>query len=79
MHIPRYYVNDKVPDKEKRNQIVEKFLIDLKETSLPEEEVIEEKSALDTNMETAIRIIQKIERGRQGIVRALKAVYFQKR
>lgn len=30
-------------------------------------------------METAIRIIQKIERGRQGIVRALKAVYFQKR
>ena len=30
-------------------------------------------------METAIRIIQKIERGRQGIVRALKAAYFQKR
>ena len=30
-------------------------------------------------METAIRIIQKIERGRQGIVRALKAVYFQKK
>lgn len=79
MHIPRYFVNDRVPDKEKRNQIVEKFLIDLKETSLPEEEVIEEKSALDTNMETAIRIIQKIQRGRQGIVRALKAVYFQKR
>ncbi len=50
MHIPRYYVHDKVPDKEKRNQIVEKFLVDLKETSLPEEEVIEEKSALDTNM-----------------------------
>jgi hypothetical protein len=30
-------------------------------------------------METAIRIIQKIERGRQGIVRALKAAYYQKR
>jgi hypothetical protein len=41
--------------------------------------VIEERTALDTNMETAIRIIQKIERGRQGIVRALKAVYFQKK
>lgn len=26
--------------------------------------------ALDTNLETAIRIIQKLERGRQGIVRA---------
>jgi hypothetical protein len=46
---------------------------------LPEEEIIEERSALDTNMETAIRIIQKIERGRQGIVRALKAAYYQKR
>lgn len=79
MHIPRYYVNDRNSDKDKRNQIVEKFLLDLKETTLPEEEVIEEKSALDTNMETAIRIIQKIERGRQGIVRALKAAYFQKR
>jgi hypothetical protein len=41
MHIPRYFVNDKVSDKEKRNQIVEKFLLDLKETNLPEEEVIE--------------------------------------
>lgn len=41
--------------------------------------MIEERTALDTNMETAIRIIQKIERGRQGIVRALKAVYFQKK
>jgi len=30
-------------------------------------------------METAIRIIQKIERGRQGIVRALKASYIQKK
>ena len=35
MHIPRFYVNDRNPDKEKRNQIVEKFLLDLKETTLP--------------------------------------------
>ena len=60
MSIPRYFRNDRVPEKDKRNQIVEKFLVDLKETSLPEEEVIEEKGSLDTNMETAIRIIQKI-------------------
>lgn len=79
MHIPRYFVNDRNEDKLKRNQIVDKFLIDLKETNLPEQEIIEERSALDTNMETAIRIIQKIERGRQGIVRALKAAYYQKR
>ena len=79
MHIPRYFVNDRNEDKFKRNQIVDKFLIELKETNLPEEEIIEERSALDTNMETAIRIIQKIERGRQGIVRALKAAYYQKR
>ena len=26
---------------------------------------------LDTNMETAVRIIQKLERGRQGIIRGL--------
>ena len=79
MHIPRYFVHDKNDDRAKRNQIVEKFLIDLKETNLAEEEIIEERSALDTNMETAIRIIQKIERGRQVIVRALKAAYYQKR
>ena len=79
MHIPRYFQYDKNPDKEKRNQIVEKFLLDLKQTNLPEQEIIEQRSALDTNMETAIRIIQKIERGRQGIVRALKAAYYQKR
>lgn len=79
MHIPHFFVFDRNEDKIKRNQIVDKFLIDLKETNLPEEEVIEERSALDTNMQTAIRIIQKIERGRQGIVRALKAAYYQKR
>ncbi len=32
MNIPRYFMYDKVADKEKRNQIVNKFLIDLKET-----------------------------------------------
>jgi hypothetical protein len=35
MHIPRYFVNDRNVDKLKRNQIVDKFLIDLKETNLP--------------------------------------------
>lgn len=79
MRIPRYFLNDANEDKMKRNQLVDKFLIELKQTTLPEEEIIQERSALDTNMETAIRIIQKIQRGRQGIVRALKAAYYQKR
>jgi hypothetical protein len=30
-------------------------------------------------MESVIRMIQKIERGRQGIVRALKATYYKKK
>jgi len=79
MRIPRYYREDTNLDKEKRNQIVDKFLLDLKETNLPEEEVIEEKTNLETNMESVIRMIQKIERGRQGIVRALKATYFKRK
>jgi hypothetical protein len=36
-------------------------------TSEPEEEVFEEKTLLDGNLEYAIRTIQKIERGRQGL------------
>jgi len=33
--------------------------------------VVSDTVTLDTNMETAIRIIQKLERGRQGIIRGL--------
>ena len=39
-----------------------------------EEECFTEATTLDTNMETAIRIIQKLERGRQGIVRGLEFI-----
>jgi hypothetical protein len=35
--------------------------------------VCEDRSSLDANFETAVRIIQKIERGRQGILRGLEA------
>ena len=37
LHIPRYFREDFNSDKDKRNQIIDKFLIDLKETNLPEE------------------------------------------
>lgn len=79
MRLPRYFREDLNPDKDKRNQIVDKFMLDLRETNLPEEEVIEDKANLDTNMESVIRMIQKIERGRQGIVRALKAIYYKRK
>ena len=58
---------------------MDKFLLDLKDTTMPEEEIIEERTNLETNMESVIRMIQKIERGRQGIVRALKATYFKRK
>lgn len=79
MRLPRYFREDLNPDKDKRNQIVDKFMLDLRESNLPEEEIIEDKANLDTNMESVIRMIQKIERGRQGIVRALKATYYKKK
>lgn len=45
---------------------------DYRGTTQPEEEVIDDNCALDTNQETAVRIIQKLERGRQGIMRLLE-------
>ena len=41
--------------------------------------MIQQRSGLEANIETAIRFIQKIERGRQGIVRVLKAIYIKKK
>ena len=37
--------------------MVDKFLMEFHDTNMPEEEILEEKSILDTNIETAIRII----------------------
>lgn len=37
--------------------MIDKLLLEFHETNLPEEEIIEERSALDANIETAIRII----------------------
>ena len=52
--------------------------MELTESNMPEEEVIEEKSILDISLETAIRIIQKNERGRQGIQRSYLAKHLKK-
>ena len=55
-----------------------KFILEFNENPMPEEEVLEEKSILDITLETAIRIIQKNERGRQGIQRSYLAKHLKK-
>lgn len=62
--LPRYFRDDKTQAREERNQLIDKFLLQFHGTAEPEEEVLEEKSLLDGNLEYAIRTIQKIERGR---------------
>lgn len=77
--LPRYF-KEEDPNKQRdeRNQAIDKLLVQFHDTSLPEEEVIEYKAVLEANPETAIRIIQKNERGRQGIEAALKSKYRKK-
>jgi len=79
LDLPTYFREDD-PNKvrEERNQAIDKLLVQFQETSLPEEEVLEDKFVLEANLETAIRIIQKNERGRQGIETALKHKYRKK-
>lgn len=62
--LPQYF-NDPTP----RDEIVRGIQKELGVTE--ETEVVADTVTLDTNLETAIRIIQKLERGRQGIMRGL--------
>ena len=52
-----------------RDTIVQNIQKDL--GVMEETEVVADTVTLDTNLETAIRIVQKLERGRQGIIRGL--------
>jgi hypothetical protein len=52
-----------------RDEVVRGIQRDLGVTE--EVEMVADTVTLDTNLETAIRIIQKLERGRQGIMRGL--------
>jgi hypothetical protein len=62
--LPRHFT-----DSNSRDDIIKGIQRDLGVTE--EVEVVADTVTLDTNLETAIRIIQKLERGRQGIVRGL--------
>lgn len=52
---------------------MEKFLLEFHDNNAPEEEVLVERVALDSNINNAVWLIQKLERGRQGIERVLLA------
>lgn len=55
--------------------MIDKLLQQFHDTCEPEEEVIQDRSRLDANLETAIRIIQKNERGRQAIEKCILIKY----
>ena len=48
--------------------------MELTESNMPEEEVIEEKSILDISLETAIRIIQKNEGIKKFLTISIKKI-----
>ena len=62
--LPRHFL-DPTP----RDQVVKGIQKDLGVTE--EVQLVSDTVTLDTSLETAIRIIQKLERGRQGIIRGL--------
>ena len=64
MPLPRHFL-DPTP----RDRVLQEIHQDLGVSE--ENEVVADTVALDTSLETAIRIIQKLERGRQGIMRGL--------
>lgn len=62
--LPRHYM-----DYSQRDDTIKAIQKDVGVTE--EIEVVSDTVTLDTNLETAIRIIQKLQRGRQGIIRGL--------
>ena len=78
MPIPRYFQSDFDKQRVRRNYIIDQLLEQFHDIVMPEEEIIEERSTIDAKLDTVIRIIQKNERGRQGIERALIAKLLRK-
>ena len=70
--VPRYFKEDRKDKIEERDQLVIQFMEDYHGTTAPEEEVLDDRCVIETTTETTVRIIQKLERGRQGIIRMLE-------
>jgi hypothetical protein len=77
LHLPRFFRETSEESILKRNQLLDKLLIQFHENAEPEGEELIEKSKLDAAFETAVRIIQRNERGRQGIERTIAAKYLR--
>lgn len=73
--IPKYFKDEKSIRDQSLEKVMDEFLkknFSSDVQKIPEEiEVFNDNITLEANFETLIRIIQKIERGRQGIVRGL--------
>jgi hypothetical protein len=78
MPIPNYFIEE---DKlfEYRKQLVDKLLIMNVGSDEPEEDEIEDQNFLEFTFETAMRLIQKNERGRQGRERTIMAKSYWKK
>lgn len=72
--IPRYFLEDNRRDMERRKQLIDKLLIQFFGSDEPEEDEIEDPYYLDLNLDTALRCIQKNERGRQGRARVISVL-----
>jgi len=62
--VPSFYSKDFDRRIDERNQLVDKFMKTFHGHTLPEEEIIEDQFVPDLDVEKAIWIIQKNERGR---------------
>ncbi|EGR34503.1 hypothetical protein IMG5_009390 [Ichthyophthirius multifiliis] len=77
--IPRHMVEENQEERNKRNQLIEKLMMNYHETTAAEEEqFVDNATFFDNNIQHAICCIQKNERGRQGIERALIAKTLRK-
>ncbi|KAL4506963.1 hypothetical protein ABPG72_001384 [Tetrahymena utriculariae] len=76
--IPRYFREEDKKRLDERNQILDALLLEYTDTNEPQEEQYEDSNTLQADMDTAIRIIQRYERGRQGIERANLAKILKK-
>lgn len=76
--IPRYFREEDKKRLDERNQLLDQLLMEYTESMEPQEEMYEDSSTMQADVDTAIRIIQRFERGRQGIERSNLAKILKK-
>ena len=71
--IPRYFREDDKKRIDERNFLIDELLMEYHDTKEPEVEEFEDRFMLQQDIDVALQILARNERGRQGIERALKA------